>query len=186
MVRAIKTPSGHGAVAQENRAGAWKARWRHVPCRTPATTGSDLLYVRFEGEEKFHVTFLNLFGRYRHNEGIAPDVRFVAFPRTFDSCYSVENRGRWGGDSARESRLRWRRVDDFFHMWHSTEFLLASSAARRVAACTPRFRRTGRRSRRRSTCSYRPRAPWRMLRRISCRSAERSPCKRIERSSWCT
>ena len=131
MVRAIKTPSGRGAVSQENRAGPWKSRWRHVPCRTPAAAGSDLLYVRCEGEAKYHVTLLNLFGRYSCYDGIVPDVRLVALPRPFDSWYSVADRARWGEDSARESRLRCRRVDDFFHMWHSTVFFSVPSAARR-------------------------------------------------------
>ena len=61
---AIKTPSGRGSVAQQNRAGAWKARWLHVPCWTPAAAGSDRLYVRWEGEAKYHVVLLNFFGRY--------------------------------------------------------------------------------------------------------------------------
>ena len=52
-------------------------------------------------------------------------------PSRFDSWYSVTDRSRWGEDSARESRLRWRRLDDVFHMWHSTELFSVPSAARR-------------------------------------------------------
>ena len=36
-----------------------------------------------------------------------------------------------GGYSARESRLRWHHVDDFFHMWQSTEFFSVPNASRR-------------------------------------------------------
>ena len=77
------------------------------------------------------MTLLNLLGRYSCYDGIVPDARLVAFPRHFDSWYSVADRAWWGEDSARESRLRWRRVDDFFHMWHSTELFSVPSAARR-------------------------------------------------------
>ena len=83
-MHAIKTPSGRSTVAQKTRAGTWKARWRHVPCRTPAAAGSDLLYVRFESEENCHVALLNLFVRYGCYDGIVPDVRLVAFPPPFD------------------------------------------------------------------------------------------------------
>ena len=96
------------AVAQENCASAWKSQRRHVPCRTPAATSSDLLYVRCDGEDKYHVSLLNLFCRCRHYEGIAPNVRLVALPRPFDSWYSVVNRARWGEEAAHESQLRWR------------------------------------------------------------------------------
>ena len=131
MVRAIKTPSGSGAVAQENRAGAWQSRWRHIPCRTPAAAGSDLLYVWCEGGAKYHVTLLNLFGRYSRYDGIELDVRLVDFPRPFHIWYSVVDRARWGEDWACEGWLRRNGVDDFFHMWHSTTFFSVPSAARR-------------------------------------------------------
>ena len=90
-----------------------------------------MFYVRCEGEEKYHVSLLNLFGRYRHYEDIALDVCLVAFSNPFDSWYSVANRARWGEDAARESRLRWRRVDDFFYMCHITEIFSVPSAVRR-------------------------------------------------------
>ena len=77
------------------------------------------------------MTLLNLFGRYSCYGVIVADVRLVAFPLPFDSWYSVVDRAQWGEDSAPESRLRWRRVDDFFHMWHSTAFFSVLSAARR-------------------------------------------------------
>ena len=77
------------------------------------------------------MTLLNLFGQYSCYDGIVPDVRLVVFPRPFDSWCSVADRTRRGEDSVRESRLRWRRVDDLFHMWHSTEFFSVPSAARR-------------------------------------------------------
>ena len=95
----------------------------------PAATGSELLYVRCMGEENYYVSLLNPFSRYRHYEGTAPDVCFVAFPRPFDSWYNFGNRARWGEDAARESRLHWRRVDDFFHMSHNTEFFSVFRAA---------------------------------------------------------
>ena len=128
---AILTPSDRGAVAQHDRESAWQARWRHVPCRTPASSGCDLFFVRCEGEEVYHAALLNLFGRYCRYERVAPNANLVAFPRPFDTWYSIADRARWGEDSARESRLRWRRVDNFFHMWHSTEFFSVPSAARR-------------------------------------------------------
>ena len=86
---------------------------------------------RCKGEEKYHVALLNLFGRHSCYDGIVPDVRLVAFLQPFASWYSVSDRVRWSGDSGRESRLRWRRVDNSFHMWHSTEFFSVPSAARR-------------------------------------------------------
>ena len=131
MVHAIKTPSDSGAVAQGHLAGAYKSRWRHVPCGTPSAAGSDLLYVPCQGEAKYHVRLLNLFGRYNSYDSIVPNARSVAFPQPFDSWYSFADRARWGKDLERESRLRWRRVDAFFHMWHSTEFFSAPSVARR-------------------------------------------------------
>ena len=101
-----------------------------MPCRTPAAAGSDLLYVRCEGEAKYHVGLLNLFGRYSCYDGIVPEVHLGDFPRPFDIWYSVADRERWGEDSAHESRLHWRRMDDVFHMWHSTAFFSVPSAAR--------------------------------------------------------
>ena len=63
---------------------------------------------------------------------MVPHVRDVAFPRSFDQWYFIANRARLGEDSAKESRLQWRRVDSFFHMWHNTEFFSVPSSVRRA------------------------------------------------------
>ena len=128
--RGIRTPSPRGRVRQENRPTAWNTRWLHTPHRAPALPGSDLLFVRCAGEEQYQARLLSLFGRYCTVADPQPGVRLVAFPRPFDRWYSIADRVRWGDNSAKESRLRWRRVDNFFHMWHTTEFFAVPLSAR--------------------------------------------------------
>lgn len=89
---AINTLSERGTVAQKNRASAWMARWRHVPCWMPAAAGGLLLYVCCEGEEKNNVTLLKIFSRYSCYDGTVPDIGLVTFPGPFYGWYSVADR----------------------------------------------------------------------------------------------
>lgn len=88
----ILMPSERSAVAQQDCAAAWKARWRYVPCRTPAVSGCDLFYVRCDGEDEYHASLLILFGLYCCYASFTSDVRLVAFLRPFDSSYSIADR----------------------------------------------------------------------------------------------
>lgn len=105
------------------RLGAWRTRWLPVPYRVPATPGLDLLFVRCPGEEEYDSCFMSLFGKFCREDDLSPTVHLVAFPRPFGCWYRVVNPAPWGDNAVKEGRLRWRSPINFFHMWHTTEFL---------------------------------------------------------------
>lgn len=120
--KAITVRAGGTNIRQSNRAEAWIERWRHTPFRAFTEPGCDMLYVRCQGEEVYHRRLLVLFGRFGNWPAVRPHADLIAFPRPCSEWYSIADRRRWGEDSARESRLRWRTSDHFFHLWHCTEF----------------------------------------------------------------
>lgn len=119
--RTIRANSPRRAIPQEERANAGRSRWRHAPNRTLALPGWDLMYVHLTGEKQDHAKFLQVFGPYHRPEYMVPHVRLVAFLRPFEHLYCIADRSQWGEDFAKETRLRGRRVDSFFYIWHNTE-----------------------------------------------------------------
>ena len=119
--RGIRTFSPHGRVRQENRPAAWRTCWPHAPLRAIADSRSDLLYIRFAGEDRYHARLFELFERFGGGSRPRAPHPSGGLPRPFDRWYSVADRVQWGENSAKESRLWWSRTDAFFHMWHTME-----------------------------------------------------------------
>lgn len=57
----IRKTSPRGRIRQENCPTAWNTLWLHTPHSAPAAPGSDLLFVRFAGEEQYQAPVVSLF-----------------------------------------------------------------------------------------------------------------------------
>lgn len=101
-----------------------------MPHRTPPAPSSDLLFVQFAEEQQYQAPLLSLLDRSFAEAEAEPGVKLVAFPRPFEHWYSIPDRVLRSESSAKESRLRWKHLNSFFHMCHTAEFFYVPLSAR--------------------------------------------------------